>query len=241
LYVDTHAGAGCYDLRQEWAQKHREYEGGISRLWHCNDLPEALQGFIRVIEALNSDGKLRYYPGSPWLAQALLRSDDRLRLYELHPAEFQSLLQLFSKNRQISVEQSNGFAALKALLPPPQRRALVLLDPPYEVKEDYHVLVSALQDAYKRMPTGVYQVWYPVVMPAQTDKMLKKIKSIGFEKILRLELCVDTRAKEGMARSGVLVLNPPWILAQQMAQILPYLAQHLALGGAGDFSLESLP
>ena len=241
LFVDTHAGAGCYDLSQEWAQKHREYENGIGKLWRRADAPEAMRAYLRLIEALNTQGELKTYPGSPWIAQALLRDADRLRLYELHPAEFQSLQALFGKNRKISVEQADGFAALKALLPPPQRRALVLVDPPYEVKQDYRASVQALQEAYRRMPTGVYQVWYPQVMPTLTEKMLSDIKRIGFEKMLHAELCVDTTAAQGMVRSGVLVLNPPWMLAQQLAQILPYLSRCLALNGAGDFSLESLP
>ena len=183
--VDTHAGAGVYDLGGEWSQKKAEYETGIARLYPfaesmtqapgnaapvaeapTNRTPEIIQRYIDAVRALNTPGELRYYPGSPWLALHAMREDDRLRLFELHPSEVDVLQQALSRTfrgrgRQINVKQMDGFDAVRAVLPPPTRRAVVVIDPSYEDKQDYRRVIDAVQEGLQRFATGCFAIWYP--------------------------------------------------------------------------------
>ncbi|MDH5485849.1 MAG: 23S rRNA (adenine(2030)-N(6))-methyltransferase RlmJ, partial [Gammaproteobacteria bacterium] len=145
LYVDTHAGAGLYDLQGDWARKTREYETGIAQIWQDDALPEGLKHYIELIRSLNPQHKLVQYPGSPWLAQAVLRPQDKARLFELHSTEFDILQQNFASDKNIKLEQRDGFKGLAAVLPPPSRRAVVLIDPSYEIKTDYQAVVEAVK------------------------------------------------------------------------------------------------
>lgn len=240
FYLDTHAGAGMYALKSEWAQKNREYEGGIGRIWQAVDAPEAMTPYLDLIHSLNHGDELTKYPGSPWLAQQLLRPQDRAALYELHPAEYQALQKRWGKARQVKINQADGFDALRALLPPIERRALVLMDPPYEVKGDYRHVVRSLREAIKRFATGVYVIWYPVVQPALLEEMFKGIAGLGVKDVLRLELDVAPGSRQGMMASGVVVLNPPYTLVAQMQQCLPWLADKLGLHGPGAYRIETL-
>ncbi|HYD34210.1 MAG TPA: 23S rRNA (adenine(2030)-N(6))-methyltransferase RlmJ, partial [Methylophilaceae bacterium] len=167
-YVDTHAGAGMYALDKGYAQQNAEYRDGIERLWNSQDLPPALVDYVALIRKLNPQGSLRHYPGSPAVARELLRPDDRMRLFELHPNDSKLLRQEFlvdnpQANRQMLIETQDGFAGLKALLPPPPRRAVVLIDPPYEDKSDYQRVVEAIKDSLERFADGTYMIWYPVL------------------------------------------------------------------------------
>jgi len=240
LFVDTHAGAGLYDLASPWAQKNREFDTGIGRLLQCGSLPAGLQAYVALIRSLNPRRSLQRYPGSPWLAAELLRPQDRARLFELHPAECEALRALFRADRRIKVEQQDGFNALAPLLPPPQRRALVLIDPPYEVKRDYATAVSALQAAWRRFPAGVYLLWYPVVRRASVERLERDLTSSGLRDVLLAELAVAPASGGGMQASGLIMVNPPWTLKPELESLLGFLAATLGRDGQGGYRLEVL-
>ncbi len=240
LFVDTHAGAGQYDLASPWAQKNREFDAGIGRLLACQPLPAELQAYVGLIKALNPNRRLQHYPGSPWLAAELLRPRDKARLFELHPAEFEALGSLFHGDRRVKVEQQDGFQALPGLLPPAQRRALVLIDPPYEVKQDYLTVVRALQAAWQRFPTGLYLLWYPVVQRTSIDRLERELTASGVRDVLLAELAVAPAGRGGMHASGLIIINPPWTLASQLQGLLAFLATTLGRQGQGSYRLETL-
>ncbi|OGT06154.1 MAG: 23S rRNA (adenine(2030)-N(6))-methyltransferase RlmJ, partial [Gallionellales bacterium RBG_16_57_15] len=167
-YIDTHAGAGCYALDSGYATQNAEYESGIARLWQRDDLPAPLAEYVELVKRLNPDGQLRLYPGSPLVALELLREQDRLRLFELHPSDSEILRENFAGHgAQVLIQAADGFGALKALLPPPPRRALVLIDPPYEDKQDYRRVTAALCEGLQRFANGIYAVWYPQLQRAE--------------------------------------------------------------------------
>lgn len=240
LYVDTHAGAGRYDLHSSWAQKNREFEDGVGRLWGCENLPEELEPYMAMLRAVNPDGRLRWYPGSPWLARTLLRRHDHALLFELHRAELQALSALFDGDRQVTIEERDGFTALTAALPPIQRRAVVLIDPPYEVKQDYRTVVAATLKACRRFPGGVYLVWYPVVRREDVERLKRDFEDSGIRNILRVELTVATEPAQGMQASGMFIINPPWTLETQLRRVLDFLVGRLAGQGGGSYCLEAL-
>ena len=251
-YIDTHAGAGLYALESASASKNAEYESGISPLWARKDLPAVLAEFVTLVKDLNPDGKLRFYPGSPWIANTMLRDQDRLRLFELHPADNKILRDNFRKvaaqgNRprgrgtRVMIDQGDGFAALKALLPPPSRRALVLIDPPYEVKTDYRSVSETLADALKRFATGTYAVWYPVLHRQESRQMSDRLKRLPANGWLDVTLSVSGPSPDGfgLRASGMFVLNPPWTLEATLKEVMPYLVSVLGQDAEANFTLES--
>lgn len=241
LYVDTHAGAGLYDLHGDWANKTRDYDTGIGRIWPslATNAPDVMGAYLRAIEALNPQGELNEYPGSPWLAQYMLREQDRARLFELHTKEYQLLSTLFARDKQIKTEHRDGFQALSAVLPPVERRAVILIDPPYEVKADYQTVVASIKAAYRKFSTGVYLLWYPVVNRKFINRIERELVDSGIRNILLAELVIAPDAEEqGMTASGMIVINPPWQLQDALKVVLPYV-QH-ALAPAGGFRLQQL-
>lgn len=230
--IDTHAGAGCYQLDTGFAAKNAEYETGIARLWDRDDLPVMLKRYVERVRDTNPDGGRKLYPGSPLIAWNSLRADDRLRLFELHPADIKLLQQTFDRaGRRVQIQQADGFAGLKALLPPPPRRALVLIDPPYEVKDDYCHVVDALKDALQRFATGTYAVWYPRLQRPEIGTMLDKLRKLPVKDWLHVALDVDEPSPDGfgMYGSGLFILNPPWTLYDALQETMPWLVK--ALGG----------
>ncbi len=229
VYHDTHSGVGRYDLQDERAEKTGEYKEGIARIWEQSDLPAGVQDYFEAVKALNEDDSLRYYPGSPRVARAQLRGQDRMVLTELHPSDFPLLLQEFRGDRQVKMYKEDGFARLKASLPPKERRGLVLIDPPYELKHEYQDVVNAIYQSHKRWATGTYAIWYPVVYRDNVDLILDGLEQHGIRKVLQIELGVSPDSEErGMTASGMIVINPPWKLESQMEEILPWLQQHIA-------------
>ncbi|UAY77711.1 23S rRNA (adenine(2030)-N(6))-methyltransferase RlmJ [Pasteurella canis] len=239
-YLDTHAGVGRYRLFSEEAEKTAEFEEGIGRLWQRDDLPEEITRYIQLIKKFNYGGKeLRYYAGSPLIAATMLRPQDRALLTELHPSDFPLLRNNFKEFKNVTSKRENGFQQLKATLPPKERRGLILIDPPYELKEDYDLVVQAVEDGYKRFATGTYAIWYPVVLRQQIKRMLRHFENTGIRKILQIELAVHPDSEQrGMTASGMIVINPPWTLEQQMKKILPYLTQTLVPEGTGNWSVK---
>lgn len=241
-FIDTHAGAAAYALDQGYAAKNAEYETGIGRLWARADLPQPLTDYVAQVRALNPDGVLRRYPGSPQLAVQLLRKQDRLRLFELHSTESKLLQQYFRGDApRAMVQAGDGFAGLQAQLPPPSRRALVLIDPSYEDKGDYRQVLAALRDAQKRFAAGVYAVWYPQVQRRELRQFPDQLKQLQRKDWLHVTLTVKTPAAGGygLHGSGLFILNPPWRLPEALDLAMPYLARVLAQDAAAAFSLES--
>lgn len=239
LYLDTHSGAGRYQLSSEHAEKTGEYLEGIARLWQRDDIPEALAPYLDAVRAFNHSGQLRYYPGSPLIARLLLRAQDKLHLTELHPSDYPLLRQEFQKDERARVLRDDGYQQLKAQLPPDSRRGLILIDPPYEMKTDYQDVVKGIQEGYKRFATGVYALWYPVVLRQQTKRMIRDLQETGIRRILQIELAVRPDSDQrGMTASGMIVINPPWKLEQQMRELLPWLHQALVPSGTGHTHLE---
>ncbi|MGX2949576.1 23S rRNA (adenine(2030)-N(6))-methyltransferase RlmJ [Ursidibacter sp. B-7004-1] len=238
FYLDTHSGTGRYSLMGAEAEKTGEYIEGIARLWERDDLPEEVALYLNEIKKINKD-KLRFYTGSPLLAVQQLRSQDRALLTELHPNDFPLLRNEFAKNRNVVTKRENGFQQLKATLPPKEKRGLVLIDPPYELKEDYELVVKAIIEGYKRFATGVYAIWYPVVLRQHTKRIVRGLEATGIRKILQIELAVRPDSDQrGMTASGMIVINPPWQLESQMKRILPYLTNVLVPEGTGSWSVD---
>jgi len=240
-FIDTHAGAAIYALDEGYATKNAEFESGIGRLWAREDLPQPVADYVGQVRALNPAGVLRRYPGSPQLALQLLRKQDRLRMYELHSTESQLLLQYFRDAGPRAIAQAgDGFGGLQAVLPPPSRRALVLIDPSYEDKGDYRRVLAALRDALKRLRAGVYAVWYPQVQRRESRQFPEQIKQLQEKDWLHLTLSVKKPAAGGLGLhgSGMFILNPPWLLPKAMDLALPYLAKVLAQDAAAGFSVE---
>ncbi len=244
--IDTHAGAGCYALDSGYATQLKEYAGGVGRLWTRRDLPAALADYVDLVRACNPDAthtieSLRFYPGSPWLALHTLRPQDRLRLFELHPSDSTILQDNFRDHaRRVSVTTANGFDALKALLPPPPRRALVLIDPPYETRDDYSNVLSALKEGLARFAAGVYAVWYPQLARQEARQLPDRLKRLPIKNWLHVALTVHTPSADGfgMHGSGMFIINPPWTLRQNLADSMPYLVEVLGQDAGAGFVLE---
>ena len=240
-YIDTHAGAGAYALDAGYAVKLAEYKGGVGRLWERKDLPPAVAGYMDLVRRLNPDGVLRNYPGSPFFALWSMRPQDRLRLFELHSKDARLLRENFQQaGKQVIVESEDGFAGLKALLPPPPRRALVLIDPSYEEKQDYDRVVQALKDALTRFPGGVYAVWYPQLTRMESRELPQRLKRLPAKGWLHAALRVREPAKDGfgMHGSGLFVLNPPWTLHDALAESMQFLVNALGEDAGAGYVLE---
>lgn len=246
-YIDTHAGAGMYELNTGYAAQNEEYETGISKLWQANDLPSELDNYVGYIKSLNQPSnpktaKLNLYPGSPICAKALLRQDDKMRLFELHPSDFEILRENFrGEQHQVKIDMSNGFAGIKAILPPPTRRAVVLIDPPYEEKQDYNRVVEMLQESLQRFATGTYIIWYPLLQRAEPAQMIEKLKALELEDWMNVSLTVQSPAIDGfgMYGSGLFIVNPPWTLPKILETVMPYLAEKLGVDDGASFEIDS--
>lgn len=240
-YIDTHAGAGCYALDSGYATQNAEYESGIARLWGRDDLPAPLADYVALVKRINTDGEMKLYPGSPLVALELLREQDKMRLFELHPTDSELLHKNFAGHgSQVLMQTADGFGALKALLPPPPRRALALIDPPYEDKQDYQRVVRALNEGLKRFANGVYAVWYPQLQRAEARQLPEQLKQLPVKSWLNVALSVQGQSTDGfgMYGSGMFILNPPWLLHSVLQEVMPYLAQHLGQDEQATFTLE---
>ncbi|MFD1243907.1 23S rRNA (adenine(2030)-N(6))-methyltransferase RlmJ [Paralysiella testudinis] len=241
-YIDTHAGAGLYDLSGEQAQKVGEYRHGIARLQAATELPEALLAFRQHLAQLVPDAQ-QHYAGSPWLAQSLLRDSDRLRLYELHPADSALLQQNMQQARQprhSQIFRDDGFKGLLAMLPPPTRRAVVLTDPAYEQKQDYRQVADTLKAALNKFAQGCYLVWYPCLSRPESQMLPESLRRLAPDNHLQAELHVHRPRSDGfgMHGSGMFVINPPYTLADTLAQTLPALTACLQQDDGAHFVLQ---
>ena len=240
-YIDTHAGAGAYALDSGYAAKLSEYKEGIGRLWERQDLPAPLADYVSLVRRFNPDGRLKNYPGSPFFALWTLREQDRLRLFELHSKDARLLQENFQEaGKQVLVESTDGFAGLKAMLPPPPRRALVLIDPSYEEKQDYDRVFHALKESLTRFSGGIYALWYPQLTRLDAHDLPQRLKRLPAKNWLHVALRTREPAKDGfgMHGSGLFILNPPWILHDTLAEVMPYLVNVLGLDSGAGYTLE---
>ncbi len=208
-YIDTHAGAGMYTLDSDFAQKNAEFETGIARIVDEKNLPATLENYIDLIRKHNQNNQLQLYPGSPAIARHYLRADDKMRLFELHPNDFKLLTETFKyQSRQTRIEMQNGFIGLKACLPPPCKRAAVLIDPLYELKDDYRRQLTASKTVQIRFATGTYLVWYPLLQRPEPLQMLEKLKQLDTGNWLNMFSGVQAPSAEGfgMHGSGMLIV-----------------------------------
>jgi 23S rRNA (adenine2030-N6)-methyltransferase len=242
LVVDTHAGAGSYSLEQGFAVRNAEFRDGIATLWERSDLPAPVADYLDQVRAINPDGVLRNYPGSPRIALGVLRPQDRLRLFELHSTEGSILAEQFAQGgRRVTVTAGDGFAGLKAVLPPPSRRGLVLIDPSYELVSDYRAVVAALRDGLQRFATGTYAIWYPLLQRRESIELPAKLRRAAGADWVDIALQVKAPSPEGrgLHGSGMFVVNPPWTFSAQMRSIMPWLTQALAQDATASFRLEA--
>ncbi|KQN70494.1 hypothetical protein ASF04_11645 [Duganella sp. Leaf61] len=255
-YIDTHSGAGVYALDGAFASKNAEYDTGIGPLWDLKDMPAPVREYVDLIKGMNPSGKMRQYPGSPFIANLVAREHDRLRLFELHPADFKLLTDNFRKldehaaqqgirpttrGKRVLVTKGDGFQSLKALLPPPSRRALVLIDPPYEDKQDYKKVKDTLAESLLRFPGGTYAVWYPLLQRMESREFADKLKQLQCNDWLNVVLTTHTPMPDGFGlhSSGMFILNPPYTLEPMLKEVMPWLVKALGKDSGARFTLES--
>ncbi|MEJ0004041.1 MAG: 23S rRNA (adenine(2030)-N(6))-methyltransferase RlmJ [Pararobbsia sp.] len=241
-YIDTHAGAGAYALDSAEATKNAEFASGIGRLWGRKDAPAAVADLLDEVRHMNPDGKLRFYPGSPYIAWHRLREQDRMRLFEQHPTEINVLRDNFrDAGRRAMLYAGDGFTGIKALLPPAPRRAFVLIDPSYEDKRDYARTIETLDESLKRFATGTYAVWYPQVQRPEAQRFPDQLKKLQPSDWLHVTLSVNAPSADGygLHGSGMFVLNPPYKLADTLKDTMPYLVDVLGADDNAKYEIES--
>jgi 23S rRNA (adenine2030-N6)-methyltransferase len=246
--IDTHAGAGLYDLTSEEARRGGEWLTGIARIMQARFSETTLplvKPYLDIVRAFNPNRDLAAYPGSPLIARALLRPQDRLTACEVEPGARKRLIDALRRDTQARVVDLDGWLALPAFVPPKERRGLVLIDPPYEHKDEFERLAEGFAEAYAKWPTGSYLLWYPVKSRRATDTLARLVaEAVGTSKpagkALRLEFSVAPQAADtALASAGLLIVNPPWTLLGELKAILPELEKPLGQGGAGRFRLET--
>jgi len=246
--IDTHAGAGVYDLAGDEARRGGEWLTGIARVMQARfsetTLP-LLAPYLDIVRAFNSPRELNAYPGSPLIARALLRPQDRLTACEIEPKARKRLIDALRRDTQARVVDLDGWVALPAFVPPNERRGLVLIDPPFEAKDEFERMAAGFEEAFTKWPTGSYLLWYPVKSRRATDSLARHVAELVGAgappgKCLRLEFSVAPQAAgEALASAGLLIVNPPWTLMGELRAILPELEKPLGQGGAGRFRLET--
>lgn len=237
-YLETHGGRAQYDLHGDQALKTGECEQGIVRLWG-QPVPDDAQPYLQQVQTLNRD-ELLCYPGSPLIAAQLARDEDRISVMELHPAEAEQLKQVFRHDPRVAVHHRDGYEGVLSLLPPKPNRGVVLIDPAYEVKQEYQQLVKFVGKALQRWPNGCFAIWYPLLPAGLWRTMKAGLVAAGIRNILCSEVEVTAADGErGMYGSGMLVINPPWQLDETLKQLSPWLQTALQQGD-GDWRLEWL-
>jgi 23S rRNA (adenine2030-N6)-methyltransferase len=226
--LDTHAGLGLYDLRGDQATRTGEWLQGVARLWEAPQPPALADDYLRVLRDMNPDGELRYYPGSPELARRLTRTQDRVLLNEKHPQDGQLLKDNMKGDRRVAVHLGEGWHVPRALLPVPEKRALMLIDPPFEQLDELQRCAKALKEATARMRQTVTAIWYPIKDPRALKRFYQDLAGSGAPKLLRVELLVHPlETEQSLNGSGLAIANPPWGLEEELNELLPWLAELL--------------
>ncbi len=239
--IDAHAGVGLYDLGGLEAGKTGEWEGGIGRLAEplAEEAEELIAPYRAVIAALNPQGGVRLYPGSPELARRLMRGDDRMIANELHPEDAMALERQYIRDGRVEVTSMDAETCLKSRLPPPERRGVILIDPPYEVKTEAEKALRMMAHGLRRFAQGIYLLWYPLKADQTAETILAGAKEIGAPATLRVELRVrEAFSAGGLAGSGMVIVNAPWKLDEELRVLVPALAGRLGLGDWGQGTVE---
>ena len=247
-FIDTHAGAGRYDLTSAEARRSPEWREGVARVLAAQPprrIAELLQPYLHAIGPIGKDGVPLFYPGSPAIAQAMLRDQDRIALCEAHEDERQKLIAALGHDHRLSIVGTDGYVALNAYLPPKERRGLVLIDPPFEATDEARRAATALQRALAKWPTGVYALWRPIREAVAEAQFLNAVAALGAPNILNLTLDVGAgppgaQGQQPLAKTGMLVVNPPHVLMNEGRTLLPWLAETLGRGVRGSFRCEWL-
>jgi 23S rRNA (adenine2030-N6)-methyltransferase len=240
--LDTHAGTGLYDLEGTQASRTGEWHDGIGRLMAQKPAGEAaalLAPYLDAVAALNSGGALKFYPGSPQLALSLMREQDRMVACELEPKAAAALAANLRRDKRAKAVETDGWQALNAYLPPPERRGLVVIDPPFEDRDEFENLVEGLDLGRRKWESGIYLLWYPI-KGTGTAAFMRQLRKIPITKMLRTELHVKAAASDSFTGSGLIVVNPPWRLADELKVMLPTLQATLAQGSGSRTVLEPL-
>lgn len=232
-YMDTHAGIGLYDLSGEEARKTTEASEGVRRFLAAPRAPavdELFRPYLAALKAFNALEGL-HYPGSPMIAAQMLRQTDRLSLAELHPEDSRALVRRFQRDRRATVLAMDGWQALKAWLPPPERRGMVLVDPPFEQEDEFDRMAGALEGAHRRWATGTIAFWYPIKGWREADRFSRAVAALAIPKTLRLEMLIDAEGDDrALNGTGMIVVNPPWTLKDDASVMLPFLTRAMARG-----------
>ena len=233
-YLDSHAGVGLYDLRGDQASRTGEWLEGIGRVWQAQSVPALLDDYLGVLRAMNPDGELRHYPGSPELARVLSREQDRLHLNEKHPADGELLKDNMRGDRRVAVHRGEGWFVPRALLPTREKRVLLLIDPPFEQPDELERCVQALDEAHGRMRQAIVAIWYPIKDRRQLKRFYQRLEKSAAPKLLRAELYVhNPDDAERLTGSGLVISNAPWGLEEELRELLPWLAQTLGQSQGG--------
>ncbi len=243
-YLDTHAGSARYSLTSVEAEKTREFASGIAPLLALSHLPSLLHVYLNVVRSFNVGlgSTLHTYPGSPLIAAALLRDSDRISACELQPDEARRLKSEFADDSRVECHQRNGYEALRALLPPKEKRGLVLIDPPYEAQlDEYNAILAGLLDAHQRWPTGTYAIWYPIKLRQDAEMFYRRLAALPHPNMLVAELCLhQPNTALRLNGCGMAILNPPYRFDHTLAEILPTLTKVLEQSRYGSHDLRWL-
>ena len=219
IFIDSHAGAGKYSISDPYMQKNKEYLQGIEKIFKINNDDIFLKNYLDLIKSINSNSDLKIYPGSCYLAAKSLRIDDKLYFLELHPAEFLNLKKSFENDSRIIIENEDSYKRLNKLLPPKEKRAVILIDPSYELKDEYEKVSKMLLDCYKKFPLGVYIVWYPVLNNKKPESFVLNILKENYKNLSHIEIITDN-SNDGMQGSGLFIINCPWSIEKDIKKSL---------------------
>lgn len=232
--LDTHAGSGLYDLGSPEAQRGREFERGIARVLGERPVPPELASYVETVESCN-EGELRIYPGSPGIARSLLREIDHLELFELHPRAHAALEKTFRRDRRVHVHRRDGFEGVLGVVPPPERRGLVLIDPSYETQNDFTRVLDVVPALHRRWANGVIAVWYPLLRSPEARAFVRRLGALELPRLFQVELEVEPAGSFGLRGSGLVIANLPYGVDAELETLAPWLHRRLAVDGAGGF------
>lgn len=241
--IDTHAGEGGYDLAGEEAARTREWRGGVGRLADLSDAREEIRAllapYLDCLGAFDAVGKPALYPGSPLIAQRLARAQDRAIFYELRPDAFAALRRRFARDPRVKTLHLDGYIGLAACVPPKERRGLALIDPPFERTDEFEAMFHAFRKAYEKWPTGIYVLWHPSKDPDAVRRFHRAFKESGARRVLRLSMDIG-EGEAGLRRTGLAVVNPPFVFEDEARALLPFLVERLGKGKGAGFEIERL-
>ena len=219
IFIDSHAGAGKYLISDPYMQKNKEYLQGIEKILQLKNDNIFLKKYLDLVKSINFNSDLKIYPGSCFLAAKSLRPNDNLYFFELHPKEFLNLKKNFENDSRVIIENRDSYQGLKTLLPPKEKRAVILIDPSYELKDEYEKVLEMLSDCYKKFPLGVYIIWYPVLKSKKSEKFIFNVLKKNYKNLSHVEMITDN-LNNGMQGSGLFILNCPWSIENDIKKSL---------------------